>query len=87
MTQTFLRIYARLYMQPRVLVKLTGLSFSSINRWGKLKSEGFHKVSKKIAAVQENASGIFHFKVTLQNEITLESTSKEILKIILGVES
>ena len=74
-------------MHPRDLVKLTGLSSSSVNRWGKSKSEGFHKVSKESDTVQARADEKFHFKVTLQNEITLESTSKEILKIILGFES
>ncbi len=60
------------------LARMTGLSISSLSRWGS-KPTVFHKVTKQksLKAVSIND---FNFKLMLPNGIVLESSSEAIFK-------
>ena len=62
------------------LAQVTGLSISSVNRWG-AKASAFHKVIKEKAPALNSAND-FSFKLTLPNGISLESSSEVLLKKI-----
>lgn len=67
------------------LAQMTGLSMSSLNRWGS-QPVSFHKVTK-VKALKVTTSKDFSFKLTLPNGISLESSSEELLKKIFELAS
>ncbi len=62
------------------LAQMTGLSISSVNRWGS-KGATFHKVIKE-KYPKAGSSDDFSFKLMLPNGISLESSSEVLLKKI-----
>lgn len=62
------------------LAQMTGLSISSVNRWG-AKASAFHKVVKEKDSKVSSASD-FSYKLILANGISLESSSEALLKKI-----
>ena len=68
-------------VNPVLLSQLTGLSVSSLSRWSRGQSSGFHQVSKSQSKPQ--TAGI-SYKLNLPNGISLESTSENLLKMVLS---
>jgi hypothetical protein len=67
-------------INPDLLSQLTGLSASSLSRWSRGQNSGFHQVSKTESKVQKNIS----YKLQLPSGISIESSSEELLKLVLS---
>jgi hypothetical protein len=68
------------------LAQMTGLSISSLSRWGSKPKATFHKVTKE-KSLRVISTNDFNFKLTMPNGSVLESSSEIVFKKLFEILS